>query len=93
MSKIIAEAFILTHDWCFANGDKGHYEIIETDSQKAFEKFNDLRLNIENDEYDFDAKYTPYSDGDMSYSVYEDEKSKVNRQDLVLKPVTLKEVL
>lgn len=81
------ELYILTHDWCFADGSQGHYEATFADVDEAFSRFQYLQLLIETDEYDFNAQFTPYVEGDMSYSVYENEHSLVNRQDLVLKQV------
>lgn len=79
--------YILTHTWCFADGKQGCYSIELSDFDEAFSRFKYLQLLIENDEYDFNAHFSPYKEGDMSYSVYEDEHSFVNRQDLSLRPV------
>lgn len=79
--------YILTHTWCFADGTQGRYEVQFNDVDEAFARFKYLQFLIENDEYEFNAHFTPYVEGDMSYSVYEDEHSLMNRQDLVLKQV------
>ena len=77
----------LTHTWCFADGTEGRYEIEFSDVNEAFARFKYLQLLIENDEYDFTPKFSDYKDGDMSFSVYEDKCSLVNRQDLNLVPI------
>lgn len=79
--------YVLMHDWNFANGEHGHYEVQFVNVDEAFAKFKHLQKLIETDDYDFDAVIPPYVDGDMSYSIYEcgHEDSFVNRQDLVLK--------
>lgn len=82
--KHVVEYYKLVHTWCFANGEQGRYELEFCDINEAFERFNYLKLLIENDEYNFDAKFTPFVDGDMSFSCYENEDSFINRQDLVL---------
>ena len=79
--------YILSHDWRFADGSFGHYELQFDNPEEAFARFEYYKFLIETDEYDFDAHFTPYAKGDMTFSVYEDENSLVNRQDLVLKQV------
>ena len=79
--------YLLTHDWHFANGEEGHYEVSFSDAEEAFSRFKYLQLLIENDEYDFNAHFTPYKDGDTSFSAFESADSLVNRQDLTLKRV------
>ena len=82
-TKIIT--YLLVHDWCFANGEVGHYELKFTDKDEAYQRFLYLQLLIENDEYDFNAIIPDFHKGDMSYSVYERKDSLMNRQDLSLK--------
>lgn len=79
--------YILTHDWCFSNGEQGHYEVTIHDIDEAFSRFQYLQLLMDNDEYDFNVHRTPYVEGDMSFSIYEDEHSLMNRSDLVLRQV------
>ena len=79
--------YILIHSWCFADGTEGRYQAEFTDVDEAFARFKYLQLLIENDDYEFNPKFSDYKDGDTSYSVYEDINSPVNRQDLTLKQV------
>lgn len=79
--------FLLTHDWNFANGEVGHYELCFSNLSEARSRFEYLKLLIETDDYDFDAHFTPFAEDDTVFSVYEDANSLVNRQDLVLRAV------
>lgn len=78
--------YTLIHMWNFADGRSGSYQIELYDYDEAFARFEYLKLLMENDDYDFNAKFSSdYHDGDSFYSVYEDKQSLCNRTDLILR--------
>ena len=87
---ICVEAYLITHDWNLSNGGRGHFEVTETDIDKARERFDYIKACIETDYYDFEPKFTPYCEGDMQFSVFEKEGCVENRQDLVMKQITMR---
>lgn len=81
--------YLLVHDWTFADGKVGHYEVSFSDFELAYDRFMDLVLCIETDSYDFDAFIPVHKDGELSFSIYDVNNPSLNRQDLVLKEVDL----
>lgn len=86
------EIYVLTHDWNFADGSNGHFEVAFASLQEAFDRFEWYKFLIETDHYDFDAKFSPYCEGDMSFSAYEKEDSSMNRQDLILRQLEVADI-
>lgn len=81
--------YILKHSWKF-NDSEGCYMATFSNVEEAFERFEYLKKLIECDDYDFDVKFTPYCEGDMEFSAYENSLSLVNRQDLILMEVEVR---
>lgn len=76
--------YTLIHTWNLSDGDSGITQLVYDNIDDAFKYFKELQKLIETDVYDFKAVIPLYVDGDMSYSIYENEDSPYNRQDLIL---------